>query len=114
MIACPVGDGSQPDYEIQGLSHDAPENGFRPSADVLFKSVASVYGSSALGIIMTGMGNDGTEGLKVLKGKGAFVLAQDERSSVVWGMPGAVAEAGLCSKILGLRELADEIKSTLR
>ncbi|MFQ5579236.1 MAG: chemotaxis response regulator protein-glutamate methylesterase [Nitrospiria bacterium] len=87
------------------------ENSCRPSADVLFRSVAEVYGPHALGVIMTGMGQDGLEGLKMMGDNGSPVIAQDETSCVVWGMPGAVVHAGLADKVVPLDQMADTISS---
>ena len=92
----------------------APENSCRPSVDVLFRSVARVYGSCALGIIMTGMGQDGLRGASQLHDAGARIFAQDEATSVVWGMPGFVAQAGLAEKVLPLPEIAGEIVRRVR
>jgi len=85
------------------------ENSCRPAVDVLFRSVARVYGPRALGIVMTGMGQDGLRGAQLLHDAGATVLAQDEASSVVWGMPGFVAQAGLAERVLPLRQIAMEV-----
>jgi two-component system chemotaxis response regulator CheB len=73
---------------------------WRPSIDLLFSSAAEAYGNEALAIALTGMGRDGTEGALHLSRRGANVLVQDEASSVVWGIPGSIAEAGLASSIL--------------
>ena len=86
------------------------ENYCRPSVDVLFRSVANIYGSKALGVILTGMGQDGLKGCKALIAEGSRVIVQDEASSVVWGMPGFVARAGLAEKILPLTEIGPEIE----
>ncbi len=91
------------------LHQEPPENSCRPAADVLFRSVAQVYGGNALGVILTGMGQDGLRGCETLRSAGAPILAQDEASSVVWGMPGAVARAGLADRVLALDLMADEI-----
>jgi two-component system chemotaxis response regulator CheB len=85
------------------------ENVCRPSVDVLFRSVAKVYGARTLAVILTGMGQDGLKGCEVLQSLGARVLVQDEASSVVWGMPGLVARAGLADKILPLNQIGSEI-----
>lgn len=88
------------------ITGDGPlENGFRPSVDVLFRSAASVYGGDVIAIIMTGMGSDGTKGLGALKRAGAYTIAQDEASSVVWGMPGNAVEAGYIDEVLPLSEI---------
>jgi len=91
-----------------------PENSCRPSVDVLFRSVAGVYASRALATVMTGMGQDGLRGSEALRDAGATILVQDEATSVVWGMPGFVAEAGLADRILPLPEMAMEITRRVR
>jgi len=91
-----------------------PENSCRPAVDVLFRSVARVYGSRALALVMTGMGQDGLRGAEQLHDAGATILAQDEASSVVWGMPGFVAQAGLAAKVLPLPEIAMDITRRVR
>ena len=88
------------------LSDAPPVGGFRPSATVLFNSVAAVYGRAAAGVILTGMGQDGFEGLAALRKQGGRVLAQDEASSVVFGMPGAVVTAGLADVVAPVSSLA--------
>ncbi len=85
------------------------ENSCRPSADVLFRSVAAVHGSNALAVIMTGMGQDGLDGCRQIRDAGGTILAQDEATSVVWGMPGSVIRAGLASIVLPLSKIAGEI-----
>jgi two-component system chemotaxis response regulator CheB len=91
---------------VTQLSGAQPENSCRPAVDVMFRSVAQLYGGSACAVVLTGMGHDGRGGAKVLRDAGAGILAQDERSSVVWGMPGAVAGAGLADEILPLDRIA--------
>jgi two-component system chemotaxis response regulator CheB len=88
---------------------DPPENSCRPAVDVLFRSVAAMYGEHALGVIMTGMGQDGLRGCELIHDAGGQILAQDAATSVVWGMPGFVANAGLADKVLPLEQLAGEI-----
>ena len=90
-----------------------PENSCRPAVDVLLRSVADVYGSSALTVILTGMGSDGLKGCRRIREVGGQVLAQDEESSVVWGMPGYVAKEGLAEKVLPIGALAAEICSRI-
>lgn len=85
------------------------ENSCRPAADVLFRSAALACGSRVLAVVMTGMGQDGLRGCELLRDVHATILAQDEATSVVWGMPGAVARAGLCDQVLALGELGTEI-----
>jgi len=82
------------------LTHEKSTSGCMPSVDPMFESVAQVFGARALGVVLSGMGRDGCEGAKDLIDAGARVLAQDKTSSVVWGMPGAVANAGRASAIL--------------
>jgi two-component system chemotaxis response regulator CheB len=77
--------------------------------DVLFRSVQETYGGSAIAVILTGMGQDGLLGTGTLKAGGAYVIAQDEASSVVWGMPGAVVKAGLADAVVGLEGVMGEI-----
>lgn len=90
--------------------HDAPpENSCRPAVDVLFRSVAAAYGDGTLALILTGMGQDGLRGCQLIRERGGRVLAQDEASSVVWGMPGYVAQSGLADKILPLTALGSEV-----
>jgi two-component system, chemotaxis family, protein-glutamate methylesterase/glutaminase len=87
-------------------NHQGPKENFcRPSVDVLFRSIAQVYGAAALAVILTGMGQDGFKGCEMLRGLGAQIYAQDEASSVVWGMPGFVARAGLADKVLALQQI---------
>jgi len=88
------------------LSTAPPENSCRPAVDVMFRSVAGLYGASAYATILTGMGHDGRGGAKVLRDAGAEILAQDEATSVVWGMPGAVVTAGLADEVLPLDRVA--------
>ena len=87
----------------------APENSCRPAADVLFRSVAKVYGPGVLAVVLTGMGQDGLRGCEAVKAAGGQVIAQDEDTSVVWGMPGFVARAGLADRVLPLPHIAAEI-----
>jgi two-component system chemotaxis response regulator CheB len=91
-----------------------PENSCRPAVDVLLRSVAEVYKPHALGVVMTGMGQDGLRGCECIREVGGQVLAQDEASSVVWGMPGFVANAGLADKVLPLDQLGMEIVRRVR
>jgi two-component system chemotaxis response regulator CheB len=91
-------------------THQGPaENSCRPSVDVLFRSAVEVYGSGVLAVVLTGMGQDGMRGCEQVRTAGGQVLAQDEASSVVWGMPGAVARAGWADAVLPLEELGPEI-----
>lgn len=88
------------------LLTSSPRGGFRPSGNVLFESVARVYGSEALAVIMTGMGEDGVEGLQAVRKAGGHIIAQDEKSSVVFGMPHAAIAAGLVDQVVALDDIA--------
>lgn len=91
------------------LSQSSHQNCCRPSVDVLFRSVAETYGASALAVVLTGMGQDGLRGCEAIRAAGGQILVQDEATSVVWGMPGAVAKAGLADQILPLDQIGTEI-----
>jgi two-component system chemotaxis response regulator CheB len=97
-----------------GLNEHPPENGCRPSADVLFRSAASVFGGSAAAIILTGMGRDGTAGLGAIRRAGGYVVAQDQASSVVWGMPGSAYEAGATNEVLPLSQIARAVAALVQ
>lgn len=94
---------------VLDLNQGAPENSCRPAVDVLFRSVAHVYGPNALAVVMTGMGADGARGAAEIHEAGGEVFVQDEATSVVWGMPGAVASAGLADKICPLQKISEEV-----
>ncbi len=96
------------------LHQGEPENSCRPAANVLFQSVAEIYRGGALAVILTGMGNDGLRGCEAIRKAGGQVLVQDEASSVVWGMPGCVARAGLADGQIALSRLAGEILNRVR
>ena len=83
-----------------GLDQGPRENFCRPAADPLLRSAAEVYGNAVLCLVLTGMGSDGLEGARTIVEKGGHVVVQDEATSVVWGMPGAVATAGLAHEVL--------------
>lgn len=91
------------------LSDDAKVNGHRPSVDVLFRSTAQEFGASAMGLLMTGMGEDGAEGLGVMQAAGCMTIAQDEASSIVFGMPRAAIERGYANRVVGLETLANTL-----
>jgi two-component system chemotaxis response regulator CheB len=91
------------------LSQGAQENHCRPAVDVLFRSVAAAYGAGALATVLTGMGSDGMLGSRAIREHGGSVLAQDQATSTVWGMPGAVTNAELAHKVLPLNAIAPEI-----
>lgn len=96
------------------LSSAAPIAGFRPSATFLFESVADAFGEAALAVMLTGMGQDGVAGLRRVKAQGGRVVAQDESTSVVFGMPGAAINAGLVDQVLPLGDIAFELVAATR
>ena len=96
------------------LNQDAPENFCRPAVDPMLRSLVQAYGSGVLAVVLTGMGQDGLKGSRALGETGAALLAQDEASSVVWGMPGAVASAGLCHAVLPLDRIGAAIVKVLQ
>jgi two-component system chemotaxis response regulator CheB len=99
---------------VVALHQAPPENSCRPSVDVLFRSVGEAFGGSVISAVLTGMGQDGLRGVEVLRNQGAYVIAQDEGSSVVWGMPGAVATAGLADRVLPLASIVPDILAQVR
>ncbi len=100
--------------KIIQITDDPPENNCKPAADYMFRSVAREYGALSTGVIMTGMGGDGTLGLKVLKSFGAVTIGQDEESCVVYGMPKMAVEAGVVDVVSPLQMIASEIIRTVR
>jgi two-component system, chemotaxis family, protein-glutamate methylesterase/glutaminase len=94
---------------VLALHQGPPENSCRPAVDPLFRSAAATHGAHVLGVVLTGMGQDGLRGCEHLREVGAPVLVQDEDSSVVWGMPGAVANAGLADEVLPLGRIDEAI-----
>lgn len=102
------------DRIVLDLNEDAQENSCRPSVDVMLRSVVDVYGEHILSLILTGMGQDGLRGCELVRRQGGIVVAQDEASSVVWGMPGAVSEAGLAHAISPLSEIAPLIERLIK
>jgi two-component system, chemotaxis family, protein-glutamate methylesterase/glutaminase len=95
------------------LNQGPPENYCRPSVNPTLRSLATVYGGRVLATILTGMGSDGLEGCRAVVEAGGAVIAQDKATSVVWGMPGAVAMAGLCSAVLPLAEIGPQLQAYL-
>jgi len=91
------------------LNQTPPENHCRPAVDVLFRSAVAVFGSRVLGVVLTGMGSDGLLGCRLIREHNGTVLAQDQPTSAVWGMPGVVAQAGLAHRVLPLNAIAPEI-----
>jgi two-component system chemotaxis response regulator CheB len=97
--------------DVITVLHQGPaENSCRPAVDVLFRSAAEVYGAGCLAAVLTGMGQDGRLGAERIVQAGGAVVAQDEKTSVVWGMPRAVAEAGLAGRVLPLEFIAQELQ----
>ena len=93
---------------------DGPQENFcRPSVDPMFKSLAKLYGSSLLAVVLTGMGQDGLLGTRAVVAQGGTVIVQDRGTSVVWGMPGAVAGEGLASRVLPLNRIGREIAALI-
>lgn len=99
---------------VAQLNQDPPENSCRPAADVLFRSVAEVYESRVLAVVLTGMGRDGCLGSQAIHDAGGQIIVQDQASSVVWGMAGSVVHANLADAILPLSELGEEIGRRVR
>ncbi len=91
------------------LDQTSPLNSCRPAVDALFGSLADVYGAGVVAAVLTGMGHDGMCGAQQLAARGACILAQDEASSVVWGMPGSVVGAGVANQILPLEDVVPAI-----
>jgi two-component system chemotaxis response regulator CheB len=94
---------------VLSLNQDPPVNFCRPAVDPMLESLRAVYGSHVLTVILTGMGQDGLVGGRAIADEGGTVIAQDEETSVVWGMPGAVATGGVCSAVLPLDKIGPEI-----
>lgn len=103
--------GEQNGQKVTLINQAPPEHFCRPSVNPLFRSAAEHFGNTTLAVMLTGMGEDGIEGTHEIARAGGTIIAQDEASSVVWGMPAAVAGAGLADKILPLSQIAAEIKS---
>jgi len=95
------------------ITDDPPENSCKPSADYLFRSIAQHYVGRATGVIMTGMGSDGSKGLMQMKNNGSFIIAQDEKTCTVYGMPKEPTESGIVDVIAPLEKIADEIVKTV-
>jgi len=87
------------------LNEELPEDGYRPSVNILFRSAIRIFGRRVLAVVLTGMGSDGTKGLAEFKKQGAPIVVQDKQSSVVWGMPGSAVEAGVYDKICVLDKI---------
>jgi two-component system chemotaxis response regulator CheB len=98
---------------LTALNQAPPENFCRPAVDPLFRSAVAAYDGAVLAVVLTGMGSDGRAGAAEIRSAGGTVLVQDQASSVVWGMPGAVASAGLADDILPLDRVAEAIQRHL-
>jgi two-component system chemotaxis response regulator CheB len=96
------------------ITNDPPENSCKPSADYLFRSIGDYFVGRSTAVIMTGMGSDGTKGLEILKSKGSHIIAQNEETCIVYGMPKAPVEMGLVDVIAPLNKIADEIIKSVR
>jgi two-component system chemotaxis response regulator CheB len=96
------------------LDQTPPRNSCRPAVDALFESVAAAYGAGVLGVVLTGMGQDGLRGGEQIRERGGDVIAQDEATSVVWGMPGFVARQGVATEVLPIELIADAIVRRVR
>lgn len=103
-------EGGRPVLE---MTDDPPENNCRPAVDYLFRSAAERFPGRAMAVILTGMGSDGTLGLRLLKRHGCFVIAQEEASCVVYGMPKAAVDAGVTDVVLPLESIAGQIAATV-
>lgn len=100
--------GSRTDPRLY-LDQAPPENSCRPAVDAMFRSAVELWGGGAIAVILTGMGQDGLKGCQLLRDAGGQTIAQDQATSVIWGMPGAVVRAGLADRILPLKKIASEL-----
>ena len=98
-------------HMVARIDDGAPVRYCRPAVDILFTDAAQILGPSALGLVLTGMGTDGTNGAHALRQSGAAIIAQDEASSTVWGMPGSITKAGLASKVMSLETIGPAIRA---
>lgn len=100
-------------HMVMRLDKNPPENFCRPAVDPMLRSLAKAYGGRVLTVILTGMGQDGLKGGQEVSAAGGVIAAQDEATSVVWGMPGAVANAGLCNAVLPLSDIGPYMRKTI-
>jgi two-component system chemotaxis response regulator CheB len=104
----------QKDGDVVIHLDDGPQVNFcRPAVDPMFASISTIFGNAALAVVLTGMGHDGANGGKLIANAGGSVIAQDETTSVVWGMPGTAAAAGVCSAVLPLSDIGPKINALL-
>ena len=96
-------------HPVVELAQTPPVNSCRPAADVMFASAAATFGGGIIGVVLTGMGQDGLRGVEAIRAVGAHIIVQDEPSSVVWGMPGFVAKAGLADEVVDLGQIVPRI-----
>jgi two-component system chemotaxis response regulator CheB len=108
-----MGVASSGEKAIIRLNDGPPENFCRPAVDVLFREAAAVFGPSAVATVLTGMGSDGTHGARHLAKTGATIIAQDEATSIVWGMPGSLVKAGLAHEVLPLEAIGRSLKGRI-
>jgi two-component system, chemotaxis family, protein-glutamate methylesterase/glutaminase len=101
---------ARPGFYRMRLTDQPPRHGVRPSVDQLFLSLAAAFGPRAIGVVLTGMGRDGVEGAKVIKAQGGTILAEAESTCIVYGMPRALAEAGLADRMVPIGEMAEAIR----
>jgi two-component system chemotaxis response regulator CheB len=104
---------STPRGPVTALTQDPPENFCRPAVDPLFRSAVAAYKGAVLAVVLTGMGSDGRSGTGDVRAAGGTVVVQDQASSVVWGMPGAVSQAGYADEVLPLDRVAEAILRVL-
>ena len=103
------------DFGIMTVISQTPsDSSHKPSATVLFRSVAEEFGSKAIGVIMTGMGDDGVEGLGEIQRKGGITIAQDEKTSIIYGMPKVAVERGVVDFVLGLYEIVPKLNALVK
>ena len=102
------------DRPVVDLKEGAPENFCRPSANPMLRSLVDVYGTRVLAVVLTGMGSDGLDGARAVAKGGGWIVAQDQETSVVWGMPGAIVQEGLANEVLPLDRVATAIERSIR